>query len=90
MYVGHDMPVAAFNSLECAQKAYELDDEVHVSIIQASKVVEASYLVGSSKTFDDIHWTDHYITHPRLKNMDVQVKSKNIDDPTEEEGKYNF
>ena len=85
MFVGHDMPAAAFNLLECAQKVHELNSEVRMSIIQASKVVDFGYIVGSSKTFDNIHWTNHYNTHPRLNKMDVQVKSKNINDPTEEE-----
>ena len=41
LFVGHDTPAAAFNSLEFTQKAEELDGEVCVCIIQASKVVEA-------------------------------------------------
>ena len=89
MLTGHDIPAAAFNSLEFAQEAYELNSEVRVSIIQTSKVVEAGYLVGSSKTFDNIHWTDYYNTHLRLLKMDFQVMTHNIKDPTEEEGKYN-
>ena len=80
---------ASFNSKECAQVTYELDGGVCVSIIQASKVVEAGYLQGSSKMLDDIHWTDHYNAHPCLKKIDVQVKTKKIQNPTEEEGKYN-
>ena len=32
MFVGHGMPAAAFNSLKFAQKAYELDGGVRVSI----------------------------------------------------------
>ena len=90
MFVGHDMPAAAFNSKECAQIAYELDGGVCVSIIQTSKVVKADYLQGSSKKFDDIHWIGHYNTHPRLNKMDVQVKTKKIKDLIEEGGKYNY
>ena len=90
MFVGHDMPAAAFKTKECAQIAYELDDGVCVSIIQASKVVKADYLQGSSKTFDDIHWIGHDNTHPRLNKMNVQVKTKKIKDPIEKEGKYNY
>ena len=59
-------------------------------MIQVSKVVEAGYIQGSTKTLNDGHWTDHFNVHPRLKNIDVQVKTKKIEDPTEEEGtKYN-
>ena len=58
--------------------------------IQAIKVLEARYLQGFTKTLNDRHWTDHYNVHPRLKKMDVQVKTKSIQDPIEEEGaKYN-
>ena len=71
MFVGYDMPAAAFNSLECAQKVYKFNDEVRASFIQASKVVEAGYIVSFSKTFDNIHWNDHYNTHPRLNKMEV-------------------
>ena len=80
------MPPATFNSKECAQVAYKLDSAVCVSIIQASKVVEAGYLQSSSKMLDNIHWTDHYNFRPRLKKMDVQVNPKKIQDPIEEEG----
>ena len=88
LFVGHDTPSAAFNSLEFAQKADELDGVVRVCFIQASKVVVAGYLVGSSKTLDDIHWTDHYNSHPRLLKMDVQVKTQNIEDLTGETQKW--
>ena len=84
LFVGHDIPAAAFNSLEFSQKADELDGAVLVCIIQASKVVEAGYLVGSSKTLDNIHWTDHYNSYQRLLKIDVQVKTHNIEDPTGE------
>ena len=48
------------------------------------------YLQGSTKTLNDEHWTDHFNVHLRLKRMDDQVKTKKIEDPTEEEGaKYN-
>ena len=55
---------------------------VSASFIQTSKVVEAGYLLGSSKTMDDIHWSDHYNNHPRLHRMDVQVTTHTILDPT--------
>ena len=80
------MPPVAFNSKECVQVAYERDGAVHVCMIQFSKVVEAGYLQGSTKTLNDSHWTDHFNVHPHLKKMEVQVKTKKIEDPTEEEG----
>ena len=84
------MPPAAFNSKECFQVAYERDSAVCVCTIQASKEVEARYLQGSAKMINDDHWTDHFNVHPRFKRTDVQVKTKKIEDPTEEEGaKYN-
>ena len=82
LFVGHDVPSAVFNSLEVAQKADELKGAVPVCFIQASKVAVAGYLVGSTKTLDNINWTDHYNCHPRLLNMDILVKTQNIEDPT--------
>ena len=41
LFIGHNALAAAFNSLEFAQKADELDSVVCVCTIQASKVVEA-------------------------------------------------
>ena len=82
LFVGHNILAAAFNSLEFAQKADELDRAIRVCIIQASKVVEAGYLVGSIKTMNDIHWSDHYNSHPRLLRIDVQVKTHNVPYPT--------
>ena len=74
--------------MEVAQKADELEGAVRVCFIQASKVAVAGYLVGSTKTLDDIHWTDHFNYHPRLLKMDVQVKTQNIEDPTGETQKW--
>ena len=62
IFVGHDMPPAAFNSKECAQVAYELDGTVCLFIIQASKVLGAGYLQGSTKMLDDCHGIDHWKT----------------------------
>ena len=88
LFVGHDMPSAVFNSLELAQKADELEGAVRVCFIQASKVAVAGYLVSSTKTLDVIHWTKHYNCHPRLLNMDIEVKNLNIKDPNGETRKW--
>ena len=82
LLVGHDNPSAAFNSLEFAWKADQFDGEVCVRTIQANTVVTAGYLFGSRKTMDDIHWSDHYNNYPRLLNMDLQVKTQNVPDPS--------
>ena len=82
MFVGHDTPAAAFNSLEFSQKADKLEGEVRVCIIQASKVVEAGYFLSWNKTMKDLHLSDHYNNHPRLLRMDAQVKTHNIPNPT--------
>ena len=82
LFVGHNTLAAVFNSLEFAQKADELDGAVCMCTIQASKVVEAGYLLDSSKMMDDIHWRNRYNNHPRLLKMDVQIKSHPIPDPT--------
>ena len=83
IFVGHNMPPAAFNSKECAKIAYERDGAVRVCTIQNSKVVEAGYLQGSTKTINDDHWTDHFNVYSQFKRSDVQVKTKTIKDPTE-------
>jgi len=83
MVVGHDILAAAFNSLEFAQKADNLDGAICVCIIQSSKAVESGYLLGSRKTMDDVHWSNHFNNHQRLLNMDVQVKSHPINDHTD-------
>ena len=88
LFVGHGIPSAVFNSLEFSPKADELDGAVRMCFVQARKVVVAGYLVGSSKTLDNIHWTNHYDCHPRLLKMDVQVKTRNIEDPTGETQKW--
>ena len=82
IFVGHNTPAAAFNSLEFSWKADEFDGEVCVCIIQASTVVMAVYLLGLSKTMDNIHWGVCYNNHPHLVRMDVQVKTHNIPDPS--------
>ena len=84
LFVGHNMPSAVFNSLELAQKADELEGAVRVCFIQASKVVVAGYLNGSTKTLNVDHWTEHYNCLPRLRNMDIKVKNLNIEDPNGE------
>ena len=53
LLVGHDTPSAAFNSLEFSWKANKFDGTVRGCIIQASTVVTAGYLLGSSN--HDIH-----------------------------------
>ena len=82
LFVGHDTLAAVINSLEFSQKADEFDGSVCMCIIQASKVVEAGYFLGSNNTMDDIHWNNHYNNPPRLLKMDVQVKSHPIPNPT--------
>ena len=81
MFVGHDILAAAFNSFEFTQKAVDFDGVVRLCIVKASKVVESGYLLGSSKTMDDTNWSNHSNNHPRLFNVDVQVKSCSIPDP---------
>mmetsp|Transcript_13319 Transcript_13319/g.13137 ORF Transcript_13319/g.13137 Transcript_13319/m.13137 type:complete len:119 (-) Transcript_13319:1059-1415(-) len=82
------MPAAIFNSLELAQKADELEGAVRVCFIQASNVVVAGYLNGSNKTLNVDHWTKHYNCLPRLRNMDIEVKNLNIEDPNGEPQKW--
>ena len=55
--------------------------------IQASKVVAAGYLQGSTKIINKEHWTDHLIFLPRLNKLDVEVVIWNIDDPSGESNK---
>ena len=82
VFVGHDSPAAIFNLLELAKLVGEKDCSVKVCAIQASKVVVAGYLNGYTKTMDPDHWTDHFNTLPRLKNLDIEVQILNIPDPT--------
>ena len=55
LFVDHDTPSAAFNSLEFVRKVDKLDGAVRVCTIQASTIVTTGYLLGSSKTMDDIY-----------------------------------
>ena len=88
VFVGHDSLAAIFNSLKLTQFADEKDGAIHVCHIQASKVVVAGYLQGSTKTLNEEHWTEHLNVLPRLLNLDVEVQSRNIDDPTGETPKF--
>ena len=80
------MPPTAFNSKKCAKVAYERDGAVFLCTIQNSKMVEAGFLQGATKTLNDDYWIDHYNVHPQFKTTDVQAKTKKIEDFTEEEG----
>ena len=84
VFVGHDSPTAILNSLELAKLVDEKDGSVQVCFIQASKVMVAGYLNGSTKTLDVQHWTKHFNCLPRLYNMDFEVKILNIQDLTGE------
>ena len=53
VFVGHDSLAAIFNSRELAQSADEKDGAIRVYHIQASKVVVAGYLQGSTKTLNE-------------------------------------
>ena len=55
IFVGHDSVPAIFNSRELAQIADERDGAIRVCHIQASKVVAAGYLQGSTKTINEEH-----------------------------------
>ena len=59
LLLGHNTLAASVNLLEFSQKADALDGEVCIFIIQACKVVEVGCLLGSSKTMDNIHWSNH-------------------------------
>ena len=68
--------------LELAKLVDEKEGSIRVCHIQANKVVVAGYLQGSTKTFNKEHWTEHLNVLPRLRNLDVEVQIRNIDDPT--------
>ena len=55
VFVGHDLPAAAFNSIEFAKAIDNIDGAVSVCVIQASKVLAAGYLPGPRKTMVDSH-----------------------------------
>ena len=55
VFVGHDSLAAIFNLLELGQLADEKDGAIRVCHIQASKVVVAGYLQGSTKTLNEEH-----------------------------------
>ena len=80
LFVGHDMSSDIFNSLELAQKADDLEGAVRVCFIQASKVVVADFLDGSTKTMNMTHWTEHYNCLPPMGSMDNEGKMLNIED----------
>ena len=80
--VGHDSSAAVFNSLDFAKLLDEREASIRVCHIQASKVVVAGYLQGSNKTLNGEHWTEHLNWLPCLKNLDVEVQIRNIEDPT--------
>ena len=80
--MGHDSSATVFNSLELAKLVHEKEAFIRVCHIQASKVVVAGYLQGSTKTLNEEHWTEHLNVLPRLRNLDVEVQIRNIEDPT--------
>ena len=88
-FVAHNSPATIFNSLELGKLADEKEGSVQVCFIQASKVVVAGYLNGSTKTMDVNHWTEYYDCLPCLHNMDIEVKMLNTKDPTGEPQKWN-
>ena len=88
VFVGHDSSATIFNSLELGQLADEKDGSIRVCHIQASKVVVAGYLQGSTKTLNEEHWTEHLNVLPCLLNLDAEVQIRNIDDPTGEPHKF--
>ena len=81
LFVGQDMSSAVFGSLELVQRADELKGAVRVCFIQASKVVVAGYLNGSTKTMNVTHGTKRYNCLPHMRSMDIEVKMLNIKDP---------
>ena len=84
LFVGHDSVRAIFNSRELVQIADERDGTIRVCHIQASKVVAAGYLQGSTKSINEEHWTENLNALPRLNKLDVEVVIRNIDDPSGE------
>ena len=82
LFVGHNSSAAVFNSLEFAKLLHEREASIRVCHIQASIVVVAGYLQGSTKTLNEEHWTEHLNWLPCLKNLDVEVQIRNIEDPT--------
>ena len=80
VFVGQNLLAAAFNLIEFAKDADDLDGAVFVCVIQSSTVVKAGYLLGSRKTINDNHWWQHYNNYPKLNNMDVEVKPHSIKD----------
>ena len=55
VFIGHDLPAAAFNLIKFARATENIDSAVSVCVIQSSKVVRAGYLLGSRKTMVDNH-----------------------------------
>ena len=67
VFVGHDSVAAIFNLRELAQIADERDGTIRVCHIQASKVVAAGYLQGSTKTSNDYFACLNYDTHASIR-----------------------
>ena len=84
IFVGHDSSAAVFNSLDLAKLLDEREASICVCHIQSSKVVVAGNFQGSTKTLNEEHWTMLLNFEPRLKNLDVEVQIRNIEDPAGE------
>ena len=78
MFVSHDLPAATFNSTKFAKAIEDIDGAVLVCIIQASKVIDAGYLLGSGKTINNSHLDLLFNNCPRLNKMDVKVSPQPI------------
>ena len=82
VFVGHDLPAAAFNSIKFAKATDDIDGTVLICVIQASKTVKTGYLLSSRKTRNNRHWDLLFNNHPKLNKMDVKVSSHPIKDLT--------
>jgi hypothetical protein len=87
IYIAHNSPQLSFMTSDIQEEFMEAGIELFVSNVQSAETATAGYLIGSSSTMNQDHWTMLLSQHPKLKLIDIECRDQPIKiDATE---KYN-
>jgi hypothetical protein len=87
IYIAHDVVQLSFMTSEIQSEFTEAGIELYVSNVQSAETTTAGYLIGSSSTMNQDHWTMLLSQNPKMKNIDIECRDQAIKIETTE--KYN-
>jgi hypothetical protein len=76
--IAHDSVQLSFMTTDIQSEFTEAGIELYVSNIQSAETTAADYLIGSSPTMNQDHWTMLLSQSPKLRHIDIECRDQPI------------